>query len=331
MGADGGTIPTRCELVQTRKKPEQKDKDSVRIYKWQFCSLTQQPLVRPIVACELGRLYNKEPIIEKLLEAKAEKNTDKPIEESVDHIKTLKDVKELQLTDNPAYNRNTKANTTGGEGFIDRQISPYICPITGLEMNGRFKFIFDWTNGKVISERALKIVNNDAAVQIKEEDLIILNPEEKSEEAERMITKMEARRARAKAAKKALKEAKRKHDKNSANGIDMESNGIKSDSKSVMLPPASTSSSLANSTSKEGESEIKRTKIEFSSQKVVNGLKGPISKNHALKNKDSKGSTKGSVQNDPSKSEVFKSLFSSHKSAESKPKGHWITFDPRYN
>ena len=40
---------------------------------------------------------------------------------------------------------------------------------------------------------------------------------------------------------------------------------------------------------------------------------------------------KKTVQNDESKSEVFKSLFSSHKSAQNKKEGHWITFDPRYN
>ena len=111
MGADGGTIPTRCELVKTRQKPEQKDKDSVRIYKWQYCNLTQQPLVRPIVACELGKLYNKEAIIEKLLENKsgAQESGDKLIPDaSTEHIKSLKDVKELQLTENPAFDKKAK-------------------------------------------------------------------------------------------------------------------------------------------------------------------------------------------------------------------------------
>ena len=37
------------------------------------------------------------------------------------------------------------------------------------------------------------------------------------------------------------------------------------------------------------------------------------------------------VQNDPTKSEVYKSLFDTHKSAINKPKGNWVTFDPRYN
>ena len=105
MGADGGTIPTRCELVKTRQKPEQKDKDSVRIYKWQYCNLTQQPLVRPIVACELGKLYNKEAIIEKLLNAKSE-GTSGERDYVADHIRSLKDVIELQLEQNPAFKGN---------------------------------------------------------------------------------------------------------------------------------------------------------------------------------------------------------------------------------
>ena len=33
------------------------------------------------------------------------------------------------------------------------QVSPWICPITGLEMNGKFRFVFDWTDGRVISGR----------------------------------------------------------------------------------------------------------------------------------------------------------------------------------
>jgi hypothetical protein len=65
MGCDGGTIPTRDELVKLKKKPEQRDKDGHRIFRWQHCSISQQPLRKPVMACELGRLYNKESIIGK--------------------------------------------------------------------------------------------------------------------------------------------------------------------------------------------------------------------------------------------------------------------------
>jgi len=321
MGADGGTIPTRCELVTTRKKPEQKDKESVRIYKWQYCNLTQQPLVKPIVACELGRLYNKEAIIEKLLENKAgsKDNGDKLLPEaSTDHIKSLKDVKELQLTDNPAFDRKTKeGSSVGGEGFLDRKIAPYICPVSGLEMSGRFKFVFDWSTGKVYSDRALKVVNGDNSTKIMEENLIVLNPEEKSEDLEMMETKMAARKARAKALKKAAKESKRKHENAKA---DCSSSSKVS---KIDAPTTKNTGSIKSSFDLNGTSNDRKQKTE--------GTSKPISSTKSLNTQSQKDKSKISVQNDASKSEVYKSLFSSHQSAQNKKTGHWITFDPRYN
>jgi len=46
----------------------------------------------------------------------------------------LQDIKELQLTANPAYNKD--ASKAGSDVLV----SPYICPVTGLEMNGRYKW-----------------------------------------------------------------------------------------------------------------------------------------------------------------------------------------------
>ena len=39
------------------------------------------------------------------------------------------------MTDNPSY--TSKADV--GDSYVDRQSSPYICSVTGLEMNGRYK------------------------------------------------------------------------------------------------------------------------------------------------------------------------------------------------
>ena len=165
--------------------------------------------------------------------------------------------------------------------------SPYVCPIAGLEMNGKFKFVFDWNKGKALSERGHKIVmKNDPDMRIDSDNLVVLNADEK-EEADAMLANMEARRAKAKAEKAAKKAAKR-------------SNGT----------PAA----------EEGSSS-KVTKVE---SKAVNEAASSSTKT-------SNGKHLSSVQKDPSKSEVYKSLFSSHKSAANKPKGHWVTFDPRYN
>ena len=47
----------------------------------------------------------------------------------------------------------------------------------GLEMNGRFKFVMDWSNGKVLSERAYKMLKDDHQSRILEEHVVVLNPE----------------------------------------------------------------------------------------------------------------------------------------------------------
>lgn len=66
----------------------QKDKDAERLYRWRHCTVSQSALQHPIVACELGRMYNKEEIISRLL-ARA-------TDPAMSHIKSMKDIKELR-------------------------------------------------------------------------------------------------------------------------------------------------------------------------------------------------------------------------------------------
>lgn len=61
----------------------QKDKDSELSFRWKHCSITQQPLQTPIVACGLGRLYSKDAVIEALLDRAN-------LPETAQHIKSLK-------------------------------------------------------------------------------------------------------------------------------------------------------------------------------------------------------------------------------------------------
>lgn len=82
--------------------------------------MTQQKLQQPIVMCGLGRLYSKQSVIEQLLEK------DK-MPESCGHIKSMKDIKDLRLTANPAYSAEDEKN------------APFICALIGLEMSGQFR------------------------------------------------------------------------------------------------------------------------------------------------------------------------------------------------
>lgn len=105
--------------------------------------------------CGLGRLYNKLGLIEGLLNRSA-------LPETAKHIKSLKDVKDIVLTTNPEY----KADDDKKEGSVDERACPYICPITGLEMSGKFRFVALWTCGCVFSERAFKQIQSKICIKV---------------------------------------------------------------------------------------------------------------------------------------------------------------------
>ena len=197
MGCDGGTIPKRDELVKTKKKPEEKDKQADSIGKWKYCFLSSEKLRKPIVSCDLGRLYNKESIIQYLLEKETNPNV------FVKHIRNLKDVKELNLTEKFNYEERLVED---GQ-YIDTLDSKFICPVVGLEMNGKYKFCYLKSCGCVLSERALREVRSDACHKCdkpyEEQDIIVINGSE--EEINQQRVKMEERRAKEKLEKKIKK------------------------------------------------------------------------------------------------------------------------------
>ncbi len=198
MGGDGGSIPKRAELVKTSKRGEQADKDMERDAKWSHCAITQRELVRPIVACDLGKLYNKESVLEYLL--------DKSICDSVSHIKSMKDVTKLNLTENTGYDEKCRKHA----GHFDTMASKFMCPVVGIEMNGKYRFCFIRSCGCVMSERALKEVPAESCHKCGkafiQDDVIVINGNE--EDVERQTAIMEERKQKDKAAKKSKKESK---------------------------------------------------------------------------------------------------------------------------
>lgn len=179
MGCDGGTIPKRKEIVKNKQNDQQRDKNADLSAKWQFCSLSGLRLKKPIVACQLGRLYNKDSIIEYLLESKASSSTSSSTSSTVSHIKSLKDVKELKLKEKANFDKTHQASS-GNERFK----AQFVCPISGLDVNGKYKFFYILSCGCVISERALKEVPNEKICILcsksynPELDLIVLNGDE---------------------------------------------------------------------------------------------------------------------------------------------------------
>ncbi|KAG6854541.1 hypothetical protein C0991_005453 [Blastosporella zonata] len=123
MGNDGGSIPDRRDLVKSKPKSK---------------------LQEPVVSCALGKLYNKDSIIEYLLDHSAYGDG----ETICGHIRSLKDINKLTLTPNPS-------RTPAADG---RERPQFICPLTLKEMNGLVPFVYLSTCGCTFSQAGLKNV-----------------------------------------------------------------------------------------------------------------------------------------------------------------------------
>lgn len=293
MGGDGGSIPKRDDLVRTRGKQEQVSKSAELQAKWKHCAITQQPLMPPIVACELGRLYNKEAVIEFLLNRSKSESASK-----FNYVRGLKDIKELRLTANPAFRPD--ASKAGDDVLI----SPYICPVTGLEMNGRYKFCFLMGCGCVFSDRALKEIKDSICVNCGkayvDDDIIVINGTD--EEISDLQTRLENRRLAAKASRK------RK---------------VQSAAAEVVASSSASAGSSADA-SFSGESV---TATKSSVQAASAAASVTSSKAYKPGSGEKKPRT---IQDDPQATEVFKSLFNTHKTAKQQQQAHWVTYNPQY-
>ncbi|KJE89230.1 hypothetical protein CAOG_00743 [Capsaspora owczarzaki ATCC 30864] len=210
MGADGGSIPTRRELVVVKKRDKVLERDVELALRWTNCALSSLSLREPIVACALGRMYNKEAILQLLLDRASFGEQGKV----ASHIRGLRDVTELKLTrlgggsattttTTTTTAADTKANepsasssnpfaatptaTLAADGAVGADGRPiYYCPITHREMTGRYKFIFFRGCGCVISEQALREVSSDVCMvcssPIGEFDTVTINPSAEEEE-----------------------------------------------------------------------------------------------------------------------------------------------------
>ncbi|XP_055963423.1 replication termination factor 2 [Sorex fumeus] len=299
MGCDGGTIPKRHELVKGPKKVEKVDKNAELVAQWNYCTLSQEILRRPIVACELGRLYNKDAVIEFLLD----KSPDKALGKAASHIKSIKNVTELRLSDNPAWEGDKEG--TKGDKHDDLQRARFICPVVGLEMNGRHRFCFLRGCGCVFSERALKEIKAEVChtcgAAFQDKDVVVLNGSK--EDVEALRQRMEARRQRAKLGKKAKK------------------------------PKAAESVSCPDGEEAPGPSRVKAGKPEAPDaeprEKSAHAAARAAATSGAPAGKAGKAeraAPKRSIA-ESEESEAYKSLFTTHSSAK-RPKeaaAHWVT------
>ncbi|KAJ1654698.1 Replication termination factor 2 [Dispira simplex] len=211
MGNDGGTIPRRSEMVREKAKIEKMDASLAKRAKFSSCALSKRPLKAPLVGCGVGNIYNKEAVIEYLL------HPDKFSEARFicPHVKTLRDVTDLRVSFNPAYQPEGVAATTSVAGSTGENFKfPLLCPITLKEMNGAHGFVFQWSCGCLYSENALKAIPTAERQCIQcgnpttPDDRVPVYPQEKV--LDRVVEQMKNRRTRMNEEKAHKKRSKKK-------------------------------------------------------------------------------------------------------------------------
>nr|OQO26310.1 hypothetical protein B0A51_05161 [Rachicladosporium sp. CCFEE 5018] len=188
MGNDGGSIPTRRELVkEAAKNPTtaqlKETQQEQQLWAWTYDPITRKRLAAPVVADATGRLYNKDTILELLVGGQAEKGTNGV-------VTSLRDVVEVKFEED-------------GEGG-------WKCPVTGAKLGPGTKAAYVVPCGHAFSGVAIKEVAGERCVTCDEayaaEDVIpILST------AEADITRLASRR-------QALKEKGLTHSLKKASG-----------------------------------------------------------------------------------------------------------------
>lgn len=145
MGNDGGTIPSRTEILafSLKKLNGGKERDernaSLSLDAFKYCRLSKKPLRKPVVGDAMGMLYNKEDVLLYLLDKKKDKEKEVSI-----NIKSINDVVQLnvQLENGkltcPLSNKTLDIDEnveTGKLNFTDVQFS-YLVPC-GCVMNSK--------------------------------------------------------------------------------------------------------------------------------------------------------------------------------------------------
>ncbi|KKK14061.1 hypothetical protein ARAM_006302 [Aspergillus rambellii] len=195
MGNDGGSIPTRRELVReaARNPSTAQVKEAQRERQehcWTTCSLSHNPLMRPIVSDCAGNLYNKDAVLKFLLPGdEVEGISSKADCEEIlaGRVKGLRDVVELK------FEIDTERDGHPSTNKVEKRES-WICPVTAKQLGPGVKSVYLVPCGHVFSEEAIRQLKEDKCLQCNEpytEDNVIPILPIKETDKERLVTRIQ--------------------------------------------------------------------------------------------------------------------------------------------
>ncbi|KAF2687015.1 DUF602-domain-containing protein [Lentithecium fluviatile CBS 122367] len=173
MGNDGGSIPTRRELVKeaakalttTQIKEVQQESQE---HAWNHDPLSSKPLSSPVVSDSAGVLYNKDSIIEFLLAEEKDAEQEKVLD---GRVKGLKDVVEVK------FEVDSGGEDKAGTGARREK---WVCPITREEMGPQAKAVYLVPCGHAFAGSVVREVQERICVQCNkpyaENDIITILP-----------------------------------------------------------------------------------------------------------------------------------------------------------
>ena len=160
MGNDGGSIPLRRELVkEAARNPTTSELRATTLehlaHAWKTCELSGETLKPPVVSDALGRLFNKDEVIQALLpiedEADEKVKSDKDACLAKAGVKSLKDVVEIIFEDAQTDTRIKEQKWT--------------CPVTKKELGESTKAVYIVPCGHAFAEAAIKMVDDEKCIQ----------------------------------------------------------------------------------------------------------------------------------------------------------------------
>ena len=193
--------------------------------RWFTCAFTEEPLEsgeNAVVIDKLGALYNKEPVL-KALRDKAVDGI--PLPKRIEHITGMKALVTCKFSkrrgDALGENAATKSSAVNSRDFRSGAIDAvFACPITGLDFNGKTKFLVLRPSGVVVADKALREAKaaveemNDGLALADAPPPIPVNP--RGEELEALKMMLEDEKAKKDGKKKTSKKDKSVEDENGA-------------------------------------------------------------------------------------------------------------------
>lgn len=160
MGNDGGSIPTRRELVKegakdlstTQVKEIQTEQQE---HYWSTCALSHEPLSEPVVSDAMGTLYNKHAVLDYLLsesrkEAPPSKEELAAKKESFkDRLRSLKDIVEVKF-------------------HLEVESRKWTCPVTNKTLGPGTKAVYIVPCGHAFAESLMATVPGETCLQCNE-------------------------------------------------------------------------------------------------------------------------------------------------------------------